>query len=337
MAEIKWIKLYVEMFDNRKIKFIRKLPEGNDILLCWIMLMASAGKCNTGGYIFLTENVPYTPEMLSNEYEIPLSTIQLALETFKRLNMVNTDIDGCIYLPNWEEYQNVDRMSELKEYNRLAKQKERKKQKLLKSVNDMSMTLQEGKMDSVNDASIRSRRCQDIDIELDKDLDINNNINAREEEEIVSERSRDANETPQTVNELNETVSKTEKVHSRDVGTQAIDWAEKNWGRLIPKGETDSILAWCDEFSSRGSPDPDGVVIEGLRCCLNADVRNMFYLRRVLTDWREAGVLTVADVETRELERKGQKAHKRNKDPDDKPPKPPKPPGGASKYEKFYL
>ncbi len=78
------------------------------------------------------------------------------------------------------------------------------------------------------------------------------------------------------------------------------------------------------------------MVIEALKCCLNADARNMHYLRAVLTDWREAGVLTVAQVEAREVEHKtkGQKDHKRNKDPDDKPPRPPK---GTSKYEKFYL
>ena len=337
MAEIKWIKLYVEMFDNRKIKFIRKLPEGNDILLCWIMLMASAGKCNTGGYIFLTENVPYTPEMLSNEYEIPLSTIQLALETFKRLNMVNTDIDGCIYLPNWEEYQNVDRMSELKEYNRLAKQKERRKQKLLKSVNDTSMKPQEGNQENVNDMSIRSRRCQDIDIdiELDKDLDINNNDNAREEIDTSKNDSlENVSENPPGVNDVHKVANDLNKPESMAIGTLAIDWAAKNWGRMIPKGEADSILAYCDEFLSRGSPEPDAVVIEALKRCLDADVRNMHYLRAVITDWREAGVLTVANVEARELEHKSKKDHKRNKDPGDKPPEPPK---GKSKYEKFYL
>ena len=79
MAGVKWIKIYVDMFDNKKIRFIRKLPDGNDILLCWIMLLTSAGKCNSNGFIFLTENVPYTVEMLSNEYDIPLNTVKLAI------------------------------------------------------------------------------------------------------------------------------------------------------------------------------------------------------------------------------------------------------------------
>jgi len=117
------------------------------------------------------------------------------------------------------------------------------------------------------------------------------------------------------------------------IGTQAVNWAEKNWGRMIPKGEADTIIAWCDEFYSRGSLEPDAVVIEALRSCLNADVRNMHYLKTVLTDWREAGVLTVAHVEAREVERKSQKEHKRGKDPGDKPSTK----KSSTKYDNFYL
>ena len=54
MCEVQWIKLYIDMFDKRKIKKVRRLPAGNDLLLIWIMLLAMAGKCNAGGHIFIT-------------------------------------------------------------------------------------------------------------------------------------------------------------------------------------------------------------------------------------------------------------------------------------------
>ena len=57
------------MFDNRKIRHLRKLPEGNSIVLIWVMLLAMAGKCNDHGKIYLTENIPYTPKMLADERE----------------------------------------------------------------------------------------------------------------------------------------------------------------------------------------------------------------------------------------------------------------------------
>lgn len=118
------------MFDNKKIKFIRNLPEGSDILLCWIMLLTSAGKCNTNGFIFLTENVPYTIDMLSNEFNIPLNTIRLAIETFKNLRMINEE-NGVLCVSAWEEYQNIEGMDKIREQNRLRKQNERERKKLL--------------------------------------------------------------------------------------------------------------------------------------------------------------------------------------------------------------
>ena len=119
------------------------------------------------------------------------------------------------------------------------------------------------------------------------------------------------------------------------IGTNAVNWAQKHWGRTISPGESVGIIAWCDEFSTRGSPNPDAVVIEALKQCDNASVRNMKYLKAVLTDWRENGVLTVDHVEAREIEHKSQKSHKCNKDSGDKLPGSPK--TSSSKYDSFYL
>ena len=129
-------------------------------------------------------------------------------------------------------------------------------------------------------------------------------------------------------------VAKRLPCNSRPLGTQAVDWAEKNWGRMIPKGDADSILSWCDEFSVSGSKEPDAVVIEGLKCCLDADVRNVKYLRAVLTDWRESGVLSVAQVKARQAEHINQRKSRRNKDPGDKPQSAKT---KSSKYDQFYL
>lgn len=49
MAEINWIKLRVDMFDDDKIKIIQSMPEGDAILVVWIRILALAGKCNAKG------------------------------------------------------------------------------------------------------------------------------------------------------------------------------------------------------------------------------------------------------------------------------------------------
>ncbi len=128
MAEIKWVKLTTDMFDNRKIKHLRRLPEGNNIVLIWVMLLTMAGRCNSGGLIFLTENIPYTPKMLADELDFEENTVQLALKALEQLNMVVTD-QGFFAIAGWEEYQNIEGMDKIREQNRIRQQKRREKTK----------------------------------------------------------------------------------------------------------------------------------------------------------------------------------------------------------------
>ena len=139
MAEVKWVKLTTDMFDNRKIRYLRRLPEGNNIVLIWVMLLTMAGRCNSGGMIFLTENVPYTPKMLADELDFEDSTVVLALEALERLDMIHTD-NGVFAIAGWEEYQNIDGMDKIREQNRERKrlQRERQRQALLSDVSQDS-------------------------------------------------------------------------------------------------------------------------------------------------------------------------------------------------------
>ena len=162
MAEVKWVKLNVDMFDDEKIKIIQAMPDGDAILVIWIKLIALAGKTNDGGYIYISENIPYTEEMLSVIMNKPIMTIKLAMETFANLNMIDNDTKG-IYLVNFEKHQSLDRMKEIKEYNRLAQQKSREKRKALMTAKDVSMT--------VNDKSMTSQCGQETDIDIDKDIE----------------------------------------------------------------------------------------------------------------------------------------------------------------------
>ena len=114
MPEVKWVKLTTDMFDNRKIKHLRRLPEGNNIVLIWVMLLTMAGRCNSGGMIFLTENIPYTPKMLADELDFEENTVELALKALEQLDMIVTD-NGVFTIAGWEEYQNTDRLAEIRE------------------------------------------------------------------------------------------------------------------------------------------------------------------------------------------------------------------------------
>ena len=159
MAEVKWIKITTDMFDNRKIKHLRKMPEGNNIVLIWVMLLTMAGRCNASGMIFLTENIPYTTKMLADELDFDENTIILALKVLSEFGMIVYG-ENCFSISNWEEHQNIDGMERIREQNRIRKQKQREREKML------------ALEDSHAKCHVTVTQSHATDIDIDKDIDI---------------------------------------------------------------------------------------------------------------------------------------------------------------------
>lgn len=139
MADVKWIKITTDMFDNRKIKHLRRLPDGNNIVLIWVMLLTLAGRCNSCGMIFLTENIPYTPKMLADELDFEESTVQLALKALEQLGMIQTNAAGFLSVAGWDDHQNIEGMEKIRESKRLAQARWRAKRKELPSTVDSTV------------------------------------------------------------------------------------------------------------------------------------------------------------------------------------------------------
>lgn len=132
---VKYIQLDIGFFDNKKIKAIRSMPGGSDILVIWIELLVLAGQINDCGSIYFNHEVPYTADLLASQFGFPISTIQLALTTFVKFEMIDI-IDDIIMISNWQKYQNEEALERLRlmnaERQRRYRRKE-KKQKLLES------------------------------------------------------------------------------------------------------------------------------------------------------------------------------------------------------------
>lgn len=164
MADVKWIKIAVDMFDNRKIKQIGSMPEGDSLLLMWVQLLCLAGNVNDGGFIYLTKEIPYTDEMLATQFNKPISTVRLALKTFEQFGMIEI-INNMIFLSSWEKYQSTDRLTEIREQTRARVAKHREKQKLLAA----------GQLDGESNVTCNVTATQgnvlekDIDKDIDKD------------------------------------------------------------------------------------------------------------------------------------------------------------------------
>lgn len=159
MAEVKWVKITTDMFDNRKIKHLRKLPDGNNIVLIWVMLLTMAGRCNAGGMIFLTENIPYTPKMLADELGFEENTVKLAIQALEHLTMIRTD-NEFFSIAGWNEYQNIEGMEKIREQTRQRVATHRKKQKALSAAAQCNDT---------SNVTVTQGNATDIDIDIDKE------------------------------------------------------------------------------------------------------------------------------------------------------------------------
>lgn len=151
MADINWIKLRVDMFDDEKIKIIQSMPEGDAILVIWIRIIALAGKCNAKGLVLIEDEFPYSDEMLATIFNKPLATVRLALGTFEKFRMIERTEKG-IYISNFEKHQNTEGMEKIREQARIRKQREReKKRALLEAGNTPALpeTLPENVTDNV--------------------------------------------------------------------------------------------------------------------------------------------------------------------------------------------
>jgi len=125
MPGVPWIKLWVGIFDDEKIKIIGQLPEGDTIILCWLRLLCLAGKSGKGGTVTVNETLAYTDEMLSSVWGVPVATVRLAVKTLGELGMIILGENGLIEIANWSRYQSVKSYEDVQEGWRLRKAKQR--------------------------------------------------------------------------------------------------------------------------------------------------------------------------------------------------------------------
>lgn len=170
-SDVKWIKLTTSMFDNRKIKHLRKLPEGNNIVLIWVMLLTMAGRCNANGFIFLTENIPYTPKMLSDELGFDENVIQVALSALEKFEMIRRDGE-FLSIPGWEEHQNAEGLEKVREQTRKRVAEHRKRQEMKAIELECNVTCNVTETLPLRNVTQQNKN-KEIDKEKEVEIDIN--------------------------------------------------------------------------------------------------------------------------------------------------------------------
>ncbi|MBW6409657.1 phage replisome organizer N-terminal domain-containing protein [Clostridium weizhouense] len=107
MRDRKFVKLRVDMYEDTKFKIIDRMEERDVIHYIWTRLLALAGKVNLEGKLYMSKNIPYTVETLSIEFNRSTEKIQLALNVFKDLEMVELTESNVYKIRNFAKHQNI--------------------------------------------------------------------------------------------------------------------------------------------------------------------------------------------------------------------------------------
>lgn len=130
MADVKWIKITTDIFDDEKILLIEGLPSSDEILVIWFKLLILAGKQNNNGVFLMNERIPYTDEMLATIFRRDINIVRLALKTFEQFGMLEL-VDNVITIPNWNKHQQLDSYEKKKQQDRERQKARRAEQKVL--------------------------------------------------------------------------------------------------------------------------------------------------------------------------------------------------------------
>jgi predicted phage replisome organizer len=158
------------------------MPEGNNIILIWVFLLAQAGESNKDGGLFITDTIPFTIEDLAEEFDFSMDVIRLSLITLERFQMIEI-FEEVIYIKNWQEYQNIEGMEKIREQTRLRVQNHRARRKLLP--NECNVT---DRYDVTQCNATEEDKEKELEREEDKEIDIEiKEIDIQEQERILDE------------------------------------------------------------------------------------------------------------------------------------------------------
>lgn len=139
MANLQWLKLSTDFFDNNKIKLLESEKDGDTIIRVWIQLLITTMKSNYQGRLSITEDKPMTADDISKIMGKSEKKITKYLEKFEELQMIVIE-ENFYKIKNWSKYQSADKLEEIRLQNCLRQQKYREKMKSEKEKSNVTVT-----------------------------------------------------------------------------------------------------------------------------------------------------------------------------------------------------
>lgn len=124
MAQVQWLKLYTDIFDNEKMKKLIRGRDGDSYFRVWIQLLTLAAKSNHGGMILFSENIPMTVNDIAETMGKTANKLATIIQCLYEMDMISVDND-TICIKNWDVYQSAGELEKIRENQRKRSQKYR--------------------------------------------------------------------------------------------------------------------------------------------------------------------------------------------------------------------
>ena len=135
MADVKWIKMIVGMFDGMSFKKIKRAKIGGEsyrdkLTAVWFELLDLAGRCNHNGALVETDGIPFTDlGDIAAQIDREEDELELCMTFYLKERMI-TIVSDAYTITNWCVFQNVDGMEKIREQTRQRVAKCREKKRL---------------------------------------------------------------------------------------------------------------------------------------------------------------------------------------------------------------
>ena len=199
MADVKWIKMIVGMFDGISFKKIKRAKIGGEsyrdkLTSVWFELLDLAGRCNHNGALVETDGIPFTSlDDIAVQIDRDEDELKLCMTFYLKERMVAI-VDDAYTISNWGVYQNIEGMDKIREGKRLAQARWRAKQKALPSVDSTV----DSTVDHVDDAEEEGEERKDLDLDIKNERKSESSFIQpfqREYDDLSTELSTDGDKT----------------------------------------------------------------------------------------------------------------------------------------------
>lgn len=175
-----WLKLKEDFFENKQVKYLRKLPSGSDLVIVYLKMQLKSLK--TEGLLSYDKILPSCAEELAMVLDEDVNIVQMTIAALIKVGAIEEIDDGSLYLIAMQDLIGKEGSSA----ERVRKFRSKQNQALLCNT-------------SVTKCNTEIEIDKEIEIELNSDIDKETEINPfPEPEDYVTSLPKTKKRTPKT-------------------------------------------------------------------------------------------------------------------------------------------